>query len=68
MPSFERAKTGVIRKVEENGRVVPEKVNVTKLGQAERAQLLENILRVADEDNERFLSKLRHRIDRYVAL
>lgn len=64
LPSFERLRTGVIRKVEENGRVVPEKVNVTKLGQAERAQLLESILCVADEDNERFLSKLKHRIDR----
>ncbi|MCO5612472.1 hypothetical protein L7F22_066739 [Adiantum nelumboides] len=63
-PSFERFRTGVIRKIEENGRVVSEKVLVTKLGQTERAQLLESILRVADEDNERFLSKLRNRIDR----
>lgn len=64
LPSFERFRTGVVRKVEDDGRIVPEKVNVTKLGQAERAQLLETILRVADEDNERFLTKLRHRIDR----
>eukprot|EP00250_Pteridium_aquilinum_P014948 c22298_g1_i1 orf=828-5267(+) len=64
LPSFERFRTGVIRKVEESGHIVPQKVNVTKLGQAERAQLLENILRVADEDNERFLTKLRNRIDR----
>ncbi|MCO5595653.1 hypothetical protein L7F22_049698 [Adiantum nelumboides] len=64
LPSFERFRTGVIRKIEENGRVVPEKVLVTKLGQIQRAQLLDSILHVADEDNERFLSKLRNRIDR----
>ncbi|KAI5084731.1 hypothetical protein GOP47_0000900 [Adiantum capillus-veneris] len=64
LPSFERLRTGVIRKIEENGQVVPESVIVTKLGQTERTQLLDNILRVADEDNERFLSKLRNRIDR----
>lgn len=40
-------------------------VDVLSLGPRERRALLERLVRVADEDNERFLLKLKDRIDRY---
>ena len=40
-------------------------VDVLSLGPGERRALLERLVRVADEDHERFLVKLRERLDRY---
>ena len=42
-------------------------VDVLSLGPQQRRALLERLVRVADEDNERFLLKLKHRVDRYGA-
>ena len=39
-------------------------VDVLSLGPRQRRALLERLVRVADEDNERFLLKLKDRIDR----
>ncbi|CAL5053309.1 unnamed protein product [Urochloa decumbens] len=39
-------------------------VDVRKLGDGERQEFIERVFRVADEDNQRFLQKLRNRIDR----
>jgi hypothetical protein len=39
-------------------------VDVLSLGPSQRRALLERLVRVADEDNERFLLKLKDRIDR----
>ncbi|TVU34551.1 hypothetical protein EJB05_16387, partial [Eragrostis curvula] len=39
-------------------------VDVLSLGPRERRALLERLVRVADEDNERFLLKLKERVDR----
>ena len=41
-------------------------VDVLSLGPRERRALLERLVRVADEDNERFLLKLKDRVDRYL--
>ena len=40
-------------------------VDVRKLGVDERQEFIERVFRVAEEDNQRFLQKLRNRIDRY---
>ena len=40
-------------------------VDVHRLDPQQRRALLERLVRVADEDNERFLLKLRDRVDRY---
>lgn len=39
-------------------------VDIHDLGFQERKNLLERLVKIADEDNEKFLLKLRHRIDR----
>jgi hypothetical protein len=41
-------------------------VDVLSLGPRQRRALLERLVRVADEDNERFLLKLKDRVDRYL--
>ena len=43
-------------------------VDVLSLGPQQRRALLERLVRVADEDNERFLLKLKDRVDRYCAM
>ena len=43
-------------------------VDVLGLGPRERRSLLERLVRVADEDNERFLLKLKERVERCVLL
>jgi hypothetical protein len=40
-------------------------VDVLSLGPQQRRALLERLVRVADEDNERFLLKLKDLVDRY---
>ena len=39
-------------------------VDVRKLAVGERQEFIERVFRVAEEDNQRFLRKLRDRIDR----
>ena len=42
-------------------------VDVRKLAVGDRQEFIERVFRVADEDNQRFLQKLRNRIDRYAS-
>jgi hypothetical protein len=46
----------------------PQVVDVLGIGPRERRALLERLVRVADEDNERFLLKLKERVERCVPL
>ncbi|XVF26439.1 hypothetical protein REPUB_Repub14bG0016500 [Reevesia pubescens] len=64
LPVYDRLRKGMLRKVADNGKVVVDEVDVTKLGTQHKKQLMESILKVAEEDNENFLRKLRDRTDR----
>ncbi|KAJ0028869.1 hypothetical protein Pint_35963 [Pistacia integerrima] len=64
LPTFDRLKKGMIRQILDNGKVVHDEVDVTKLGMREKKLLMENILKVVEEDNENFLKRLRERTDR----
>ena len=50
------------------GEAAPQVVDVLGLGPRERRALLERLVRVADEDNERFLLKLKECVERCVLL
>ncbi|KAK9755345.1 hypothetical protein RND81_01G018900 [Saponaria officinalis] len=64
LPTFERIRKGVLRRVVEDGKVVQnEMIDVIKLGTSQRKVLVDSILHVVDLDNESFLRRLRHRID-----
>ncbi|KAL5545906.1 hypothetical protein UlMin_005593 [Ulmus minor] len=54
----------MLRQVLDNGRVVHDEVDVTNLGMQDKKQLMESILKVVEEDNEKFLRRLRDRTDR----
>ncbi|KAF9596998.1 hypothetical protein IFM89_014712, partial [Coptis chinensis] len=64
LPTFKRMKKGILKQVLDDGKVSHEEVDVTKLGAQDKKQLMESILKVVENDNERFLRRLRNRTDR----
>ncbi|KAK1281914.1 putative pleiotropic drug resistance protein 7 [Acorus calamus] len=60
LPTYDRLRKGILTTVE--GR--PTEVDIRELGFQERKNLLERLVRVAEEDNEKFLLKLRNRMER----
>lgn len=64
MPTYDRLHTTILER-SMGSRVVHEEIDVRHIGFAERQQIIDNLLKVTEEDNERFLKKLRNRIDRY---
>ncbi|KAM0999991.1 hypothetical protein ACFX2A_006787 [Malus domestica] len=64
LPTYDRMRKGMLRQAMSNGRYVTEEVDVAKLGVQDKKQLMESILKVVEDDNERFLKRLRARNDR----
>ncbi|MCO5595596.1 hypothetical protein L7F22_049641 [Adiantum nelumboides] len=64
LPTYDRLRRAVLSRVMTEGSVQYEEVDVTKLALADKQQLIQKILRVAEEDNERLLLKLWNRIDK----
>ncbi|KAI4365625.1 hypothetical protein MLD38_021591 [Melastoma candidum] len=64
LPTYERMRKGVLKRVLDNGKVVCDEVDVTRLGFQERKHLMDSILSIIEEDNEKFLRRLRDRTDR----
>ncbi|KAJ6836913.1 ABC transporter G family member 36-like isoform X2 [Iris pallida] len=60
LPTYDRLRRGILNEGE--GEV--KDVQILGLGYQERKNLLERLVRVAEQDNERFLLKLKNRIDR----
>ncbi|XP_057438482.1 pleiotropic drug resistance protein 1-like [Lotus japonicus] len=60
LPTIARLRKGLLTSSEGEAT----EIDIKKLGLQERRALLERLVRLAEEDNERFLLKLRHRIDR----
>nr|CAD1823988.1 unnamed protein product [Ananas comosus var. bracteatus] len=60
LPTYDRVRRAILALPEGERR----EVDVAKLGFCERKALLERLVRVAEDDNEAFLSKLKDRIDR----
>ncbi|KAL2555628.1 ABC transporter G family member 34 [Forsythia ovata] len=64
LPTYDRLRKGIMKQVSESGKVVREEVDVANLGIQQKKQLMESILQIVEEDNERFLQRLRNRTDR----
>ncbi|KAI3775043.1 hypothetical protein L1987_49611 [Smallanthus sonchifolius] len=60
LPTFDRLKKGLL--FGSTGR--SNEVNIDDLGMEDRKRLLDRLVNAADEDNEKFLLRLRNRIDR----
>jgi hypothetical protein len=66
LPTCDRVRRAILPLGAEAG--AHQVVDVLDLGPRERRALLERLVRVADEDNERFLLKLKERVERCVLL
>ncbi|MQL05712.1 hypothetical protein EI015_26955, partial [Escherichia coli] len=64
LTTFERMRKSLVKQVLGSGRFNYEEVNISKLGVLEKKKLLDGILRIVEEDNEKFLLKLKERVDR----
>ncbi|KAK1396576.1 hypothetical protein POM88_006439 [Heracleum sosnowskyi] len=64
LPTYDRLRKGFLKQVLENGRIVHAEIDLTHLGVDDKKNLMENVQRVIDDDNERLLQRLRDRIDR----
>ncbi|KAJ1284251.1 hypothetical protein BS78_03G190900 [Paspalum vaginatum] len=62
LPTYDRVRRAIVP-LDDGGKGVVD-VDVLSLGPQQRRALLERLVRVADEDNERFLLKLKDRVDR----
>ncbi|KAL0319301.1 UNVERIFIED_CONTAM: ABC transporter G family member 35 [Sesamum angustifolium] len=67
LPTYDRLRKSVLKSLVESddnmNKVVNKVVDVRKLNVHEREEFIDRVLKVTEEDNERFLRKLRNRID-----
>ncbi|KDP36995.1 hypothetical protein JCGZ_06051 [Jatropha curcas] len=61
LPTYDRLRKGILLSASKG---VASEIDVDNLGFQERKLLLERLIKVAEEDNEKFLLKLKNRIDR----
>ena len=61
LPTYLRIRRGLLS--DEEGQ--PREIDIKNLGVLERKHLLERLVTVAEEDNEKFLLKLKERVERY---
>lgn len=59
LPTYNRLRKGLL-----TGSKGANEIDIDDLGYQERRDLLERLVKVAEEDNEKFLLKLKHRMDR----
>ncbi|XP_057431805.1 ABC transporter G family member 36-like [Lotus japonicus] len=74
LPTYDRLRTSIIQTIAEGGdlpqgggggnRMQHKEVDVTKLDMNDRQQIIDQIFKVAEEDNEKFLRKFRNRTDK----
>ncbi|XP_038696600.1 pleiotropic drug resistance protein 1-like [Tripterygium wilfordii] len=60
LPTYLRVRRGILAEAEGQAR----EIDINDLGLLERKNLLDRLVKIAEEDNERFLLKLKERIDR----
>ncbi|KAI5072441.1 hypothetical protein GOP47_0012547 [Adiantum capillus-veneris] len=63
LPTYDRLRTSILKSLED-GRIITQAIDVRQLGLVEKKMLIDRLLKVTEEDNERFLIKFRDRIDK----
>lgn len=63
LPTYLRIRRGILK--EEQGEA--REIDIRNLGLLERRHVLERLVKIAEDDNEKFLLKLRDRIERLVS-
>lgn len=69
LPTYDRLRTSIINSFVENddgntNKFGPREVDVRKLDMDDRQRFINALLKVADEDNEKFLRRFRNRLDK----
>lgn len=64
LPTYDRMRTAIMKTIDADGKTSQAEVDVRNLSYEDRQQIISKLLRVTEEDNERFLLKFRERIDR----
>ncbi|KAK6929099.1 ABC-2 type transporter [Dillenia turbinata] len=64
LPTYDRLRKGLLKQILEDGGVQYEEVDIANLGLHDKRHLMDNILKVVEDDNEKFLHRLRDRTDR----
>lgn len=64
LPTYDRIRRSVLLQVLDDGKTVADHVDVTKLGKDGKQKLMSNILKLIEEDNEKFLRRFRDRVDK----
>ncbi|XP_022764631.1 pleiotropic drug resistance protein 2-like isoform X2 [Durio zibethinus] len=64
LPTYDRLRKGMLKHVLDEGKVGYEEVDIANLDMLDKKNLMESVLRVVEEDNERLLIRLRERNDR----
>ena len=65
LPTYDRMRTAIMKNIGVDGRLISqEEIDVRNLSYEDRQQIITKLLRVTEQDNERFLLKFRERIDR----
>ncbi|KAE8684348.1 putative Suppressor of protein silencing 3 [Hibiscus syriacus] len=64
LPTYDRIRQAILKNVLDEGKIGYEQVDITNLDMNNKKNIMESVLRVAEEDNERFLLRLRERTDR----
>lgn len=66
LPTYDRMRKGILKQVLDNGNVIHEEVDFANLGLHNKKQIMDNMLKAFEDDNEKLLLRLRERIDRYL--
>ncbi|KAG0452467.1 hypothetical protein HPP92_025131 [Vanilla planifolia] len=61
LPSVRRMRKGILRKIGDDGKTISSEIDLKKLSMHERKILVDRIMKIVEEDNERFLNRLRDR-------
>ncbi|KAE8721551.1 hypothetical protein F3Y22_tig00015498pilonHSYRG00024 [Hibiscus syriacus] len=64
LPTNDRIRQAMLKHALDEGKIGYEQVDITNLDMNDKKNLMESILRVVEDDNERFLSRLRERTNR----
>lgn len=69
LPTYDRLRTTIMKNYNadsrnQGGAAIHKEVDVRKLGVDDKQQFIDKLFKVAEEDNERFLMKLRDRVDK----
>ena len=64
LPTYDRLRRAMLKKALDNGSFVHGEVDVTKLEPREKQHLVESLLKLVEEDNGKFLRRIRERTDR----